>query len=150
MHVRRVLALATAAISPAWLAACGGDDTTADSPTGASGNARVIELAMTEMAFSPATIEVSRGESVVFRFRNDGQVIHEAVIGDENEQLQHGTSMSSTPMGDHDMGTDEEITVEPGKTGELHYTFPDAGSVLIGCHQPGHYEAGMQATVNVS
>lgn len=151
MNFRRALALAaTAAIGTMLLAACGDDDTTADSPTGSTDTARVIEISMTEMAYSPSTIDVSRGETVTFRFHNDGQTIHEAVIGDENDQMQHGTSMSSTPMDGHGMGADDVVTLQPGETGELSYTFPDTGSMLIDCHQPGHYEAGMTATVNVN
>ena len=36
---------------------------------------------------------------------------------------------------------------------ELEYEslrLPDAGQVLIGCHEPGHYIGGMKITVNVA
>lgn len=42
------------------------------------------------------------------------------------------------------------VEVRPGETGELTVTFDKPGDVVIGCHQPGHYEAGMRATVAVS
>ena len=42
------------------------------------------------------------------------------------------------------------VVVQPGKTGELAYRFERSGMTVIGCHQPGHYEAGMRATVNVT
>jgi uncharacterized cupredoxin-like copper-binding protein len=47
-------------------------------------------------------------------------------------------------------GSDDALTVEPGKTGELQHTFDAAGETLIGCHEPGHYEAGMRVAVTVS
>jgi uncharacterized cupredoxin-like copper-binding protein len=150
MNFRRAFALAaTAAIGTIVISACGDDDTTADSSTTASGAGRVIEIAMTEMAYSPSTIDVKRGETVTFRFHNDGRAVHEAFIGNQDDQMQHGTSMSSPPMDSHGMGSDDLVTLEPGDTGELTYTFPEMGSMLIGCHQPGHYEAGMKATINV-
>ena len=37
----------------------------------------------------------------------------------------------------------------PGETGSLSMTFAEARSLLIGCHEPGHYEAGMRATLTV-
>lgn len=49
---------------------------------------------------------------------------------------------------DHSDG--DGITVPPGETGELTYTFSDAGPVLIGCHEPDHYEAGMVIDVAVT
>ena len=47
-------------------------------------------------------------------------------------------------------GDSEVLTVEPGDTGELSYTFDEAGPVQIGCHEPGHFEAGMVLDVEVS
>ena len=48
-------------------------------------------------------------------------------------------------------GSDAEaITVEPGKTGSLTRTFDEAGTVVLGCHEPGHYASGTKATINVS
>jgi uncharacterized cupredoxin-like copper-binding protein len=40
--------------------------------------------------------------------------------------------------------------VEPGEEGEITYTFGSAGELMIGCHEPGHYEAGMNVAVNVA
>ena len=79
---------------------------------------------------------------------------HEAYIGDEQAQEDHATEMMGD--GDHsgdghsmDMGGDDVVTVEPGDTRSMTHTFDDAGTVQIGCHQPGHWESGMKATVNV-
>jgi uncharacterized cupredoxin-like copper-binding protein len=44
----------------------------------------------------------------------------------------------------------DSLLLEPGKSGELTHTFEEAGEILIGCHQPGHYEAGMKTTITVT
>lgn len=43
------------------------------------------------------------------------------------------------------IGHDEQggVRVAPGTTETLEYTFTELGHVLTGCHEPGHYEAGM-------
>lgn len=46
-------------------------------------------------------------------------------------------------MHDEEMG----IAVKPGETKELTLTFDVAGQTLAGCHFPGHYAAGMKATI---
>lgn len=39
------------------------------------------------------------------------------------------------------------ITVKPGKTAELTRTFATAGTIEVGCHEPGHYASGMKIKV---
>lgn len=40
--------------------------------------------------------------------------------------------------------------VQPGATDAFRYTFEQAGEILAGCHEPGHYEAGMVAGMTVT
>lgn len=127
-------------------AACGGDD---DQSATADSDVRTVEIAMQDIAFEPAEVDVARGETVRFIFDNEGKVAHDAFIGDEDAQDEHEEEMSGGGM-HHGDGDDDAITVDPGDTGELTYTFDDAGSVLIGCHQPGHYDAGMVIEVRVT
>jgi len=58
------------------------------------------------------------------------------------QAMQHG--------GQQGMQMSNMVEVAPGETGELVHTCDKDGEVLIGCHQPGHYVAGMKATVSVS
>lgn len=44
----------------------------------------------------------------------------------------------------------DAVTGAPGKTGELTHTFKTGQAVLVGCHQPGHYTAGMKLAVDVA
>jgi uncharacterized cupredoxin-like copper-binding protein len=53
-------------------------------------------------------------------------------------------------MEGHNMEDGDALLLEPGDTGELTHTFDEAGEILIGCHLPGHYEAGMKSTITVS
>lgn len=152
-----LLALATALILVA--AACGGsgdDGVVAESPesTAAESGTRTVEVTMADIAFKPATISVKDGETVRFVFRNEGKLAHDAFIGDEAAQMDHEKEMSSSDtMGGMDHGSggeDNAITVDRGKSGELTHTFRAGDDVLIGCHQPGHYKAGMKLTVDVT
>jgi uncharacterized cupredoxin-like copper-binding protein len=105
---------------------------------------RTIDVAMTDDAYGPSTMAVATGETVRFVFRNGGRVVHEALIGDATVQAQHDAmanmSHSGLPV----------IDVAPGASGELIYTFTRPGTVLIGCHQLGHYALGMRAVITVS
>ncbi len=135
-------------VSVLLIAACGGDDdiNANEVPDGDAGTA--IEVEMRDIAFSPTSIDVEAGDTVRFVFTNTGKLTHEAYIGDAAAQEDHADEMAS--MGGMDHGGDDVLTVEPGKTGELTYTFDDAGTVQIGCHEPSHFEAGMVMDVAVS
>ena len=130
------------------VAACGGDDDDSATDAATDGDAdRTIEIEMVDIAFEPSEVEVEAGETVRFVFTNSGEIPHEAFIGDDDEQAHHAEDMAAA-HGDH--GDTTGITVEPGERGEITHTFGDeVGKVLIGCHQPGHYEGGMVATIDV-
>jgi uncharacterized cupredoxin-like copper-binding protein len=42
-----------------------------------------------------------------------------------------------------------QVTVDPGKTGELVWQFTKAGTFDFACLVPGHFEAGMVGKVRV-
>lgn len=113
---------------------------------------RWVEVTMTENAFTPDRVEVMAGERLSFRFVNEGAVVHEALIGSEAEQAEHEAIMAEEGAeagGDHG-DHHGAVVVQPGETKVTSEVFDEPGTVLIGCHQPGHYEAGMKATVAVS
>lgn len=119
------------------------------SPAASSGGPRTIAVAMTDqLRFEPAQFTVSAGETVRFEVTNTGQIVHEFYIGDEDVQAAHEVEMG----GMSGMGTDEAngLSIEPGHTETLEFTFPDEpGELLIGCHEPGHYAGGMVATITI-
>jgi uncharacterized cupredoxin-like copper-binding protein len=108
---------------------------------------------MVDTAFEPANLEVEAGETIRFVFRNDGNLPHDAFIGDSAAQADHEQEMRDAEGGGHGGHDNGEaggaVTLEPGKTGEITHTF-DQGEILeIGCHQPGHYALGMKVAVSV-
>lgn len=133
-------------------AACGGGGDSGDASAGDEAADRVIEVAMTDNSFDPTSVSVSAGETVTFKFTNHGSVAHDAFIGDAQDQEEHGESMmeAGDEMEGHNMDDGDALLLEPGDSGELTHRFEEAGEILIGCHQPGHYEAGMKSTVTVS
>ncbi len=134
-------------------AACGTDD---GEPSDA-GAAKTVEVEMVDIAYDPDTIKVAKGEEVEFVFVNNGKIRHEAFLGTTDEQRSHGEEMreggeSSSGHDAHGGGGDvgSKVSVEPGKRGSLTTQFEEAGTYEIGCHEPGHYDAGMRVTVEVS
>jgi uncharacterized cupredoxin-like copper-binding protein len=108
--------------------------------------ARTVDVDMRDTAYSPDRLTIRRGETIRFVFRNRGKVAHDAVLGNEKAQAEHEMEMSSGSGMHH--GGGDAVTVDPGRTGTLTHTFR-GGDLLIGCHELGHYAAGMKLTVDV-
>lgn len=107
----------------------------------------VVEVVMTDaMRFVPEPIMVKAGEEVTFVVKNEGLIVHEFFVGTEGEQLDHAKEMAAGGMSH---GHADALSLKAGESGSLTMTFAAAGSLLIGCHEPGHYEAGMKATLTV-
>ena len=117
----------------------------------AATTSRRINVAMEDHKFSPNVLDVRVGDTVTFVFTNFGRVVHDAFIGDKAAQQQHEKEMreAASDGHGHDHAHEGGVTVPPGESGTLDYTFDRAGTLEIGCHQPGHYEAGMIAILNV-
>ena len=123
--------------------ACGSDGESGSDAT------RTIDVDMVDIAFEPDTLDVKKGETVTFRFKNEGKVAHDAFIGDTEAQAEHEEEMGDEKG--HHADEEDAVTVDPGKTGSLTYTFDgDGDSIEIGCHQPGHYAAGMRLKISVA
>lgn len=120
-------------------------------PADASEADRTIEVAVdNELAFDPAEFEVAAGEVVTFLISNIGDIEHEFVLGDEQAQQQMADEMAEDDGHGHSGEMSNAVTIHPGEEAELTWRFPDeATTVLVGCHVPGHYEAGMRGTVTV-
>lgn len=120
---------------------------------GAGGNAsadRTVDVTMRDIAYTPTSIDVKQGETIRFHFTNTGKLVHDAFIGDAKEQNKHEASMRDESGDGHHMHGSDAITLEPGDDADLVHTFKKAGTYFVGCHEEGHYDAGMRITVNVS
>ena len=131
-----------------FVAACGGSATTT-APNTAADAARTVDVVMQDIKFATTTLTVQAGETINFQFTNAGKIAHDAFIGDNVAQIDHEAEMSQ--MGGTGGHATEEgaLVLQPGESGELTYTFDEAGTVEVGCHQPGHYAAGMKIDVTV-
>ena len=65
------------AVASIVLAACGSSGSSTAKPNSSG----VVEITMKDQKFSPDRIELKAGETVTFRFMNDGALVHEAFIG---------------------------------------------------------------------
>jgi uncharacterized cupredoxin-like copper-binding protein len=112
---------------------------------------RVIEIsANDDFTFFPSGATVTKGETVTFRVTNDGKIPHDFVLGDEQVQIEHEEEMAEM---DGDMAMHDEpnaFVLEPGETKDMTWHLTADGEILFGCHQSGHYAAGMKGTVVVS
>jgi uncharacterized cupredoxin-like copper-binding protein len=116
----------------------------------ASGQAkRSVRVEMSDqMRFTPAEVTVKQGEVVRFVPVNNGQVMHEMVLGTMSELKKHAALMQKSPGMQHQH--EPHMThVAPGASGELAWQFTRAGEFYFACLIPGHFEAGMIGRVTV-
>jgi uncharacterized cupredoxin-like copper-binding protein len=100
-----------------------------------TGPVAVVEVSMTEFAFTPASVAVEVGEPVTFIVTNDGVVPHEFEVTSPEGREGHGHD-------DHGEASTLKLVLDPGETGELTVTFDGEQDEIV-CLIPGHYEAGM-------
>lgn len=109
---------------------------------------RTIDIVMNdEMRFVPDHIEVRLGETIRFRHRNQGAVMHEMVIGTSATLAEHAEMMRRSANMAH--GEPWMTHVEPGEHGEMIWQFNRPGKFEFACLIPGHFEAGMVGTIEV-
>ena len=137
-------------------------------PAPADKATRTVEVTLRDIAFEPKSLDVKAGETVRFVLVNNGRLLHEFNLGDgamharhQQEMLQMQQSGQLTPtamkamdhasMGHGQMKHDDpnSVLVEPGKTGELTWTFNKATDLEFACNIPGHYQAGMVGKLKV-
>jgi uncharacterized cupredoxin-like copper-binding protein len=122
-------------------------------PGNAADAARVIEVdANDDFTFGPEQISVSAGETITFVVTNTGVIPHDFTLGDLATQDAHAKEMAEMmATGEMDHHDDPNaVILEAGETKELTWTFTEAGGFYFGCHQPGHYAAGMVGTLGVT
>jgi uncharacterized cupredoxin-like copper-binding protein len=86
--------------------------------------------------FSPPTVTVVAGETITFAVTAAGPAVHEFKVGPLDAVLADG-----------DVPEIAGITMMQTRT--LTYTFSGDGPFGYACHEPGHFEAGMQGRVLV-
>jgi uncharacterized cupredoxin-like copper-binding protein len=105
---------------------------------------RVTKVGIDHSAFDPGSFEFEAGERVRFVIHNHDPIDHEFILGDEEVQARHESG--SEP--DHG-AIPGEVSIDAGETRTTTYVFDESGTLIIGCHLPGHYDYGMRAEVTV-
>lgn len=165
-----LFAISTAFVAPAF-AGEGHGDNAAGKPGKASAVSRTIKVMMYDNYYEPAEIAVKEGETVKFVITNAGELVHEFNIGTPEAHVAHAPEMMM--MVDHGIleadrinweaakkmqkemghGMHEEpnsALLEPGKSAEIIWQFPDHATLEFACNVPGHYDAGMAGDIKLS
>jgi uncharacterized cupredoxin-like copper-binding protein len=103
-----------------------------------------VEMAIRYSKFDPGRLTVAAGTTVRFVVDNRDPIDHELIVGDREVQGRHEN-------GNHAKhgAVPGEVTAPAGTVVETTYTFDEPGTVLFGCHLPGHYGYGMRGTIRV-
>ncbi len=110
---------------------------------------RTITMSMDDtMHYSQSALRVAEGETVTFAITNKGKLLHELVLGTEDELKKHAELMRRNPGMEHD--EPYMAHVKPGSTEKITWKFTKPGTFLYGCLVAGHFEAGMKGTVVVA
>ena len=139
MRGRALLAL-LALLAAAALAGCAAP---AGGESGGGGE-RTVALTAHWSRFSTEEIEVPVGTTVRFVIHNTDPVPHELIVGDQATQDVHEKGTEA-----HHGERPGEVSVPAGTTAETTYRFDRRGTVLFGCHLPGHWAYGMRGTIQV-
>jgi len=108
---------------------------------------RTIKVeASDKMRFSHEPFNIKDGETIKFIVSNKGAIPHEFSIGTKDEHESHGKMMMANPNMHHGPGG-ASITIKPGTTESLIWSFEKAWKVEAACNIPGHYQAGMRSPV---
>jgi uncharacterized cupredoxin-like copper-binding protein len=118
------------------LAAC------SNSPTASQ---EEIEIGIRYSSFRPEKLTVEEGTTVTFVIRNSDPIDHEFILGDEEVQRVHELGTEA-----HHGAKPGEVSIPAGTERTTTYTFEESGTLIYGCHLPGHYGYGMKGSVTVS
>ena len=110
---------------------------------------RTIAISMGDgMRYSQSEIRIKQGDTVTFVVSNKGKLMHELVIGTEDELQKHAGLMRKNPEMEH--GEPYMAHVKPGATERMTWRFTKPGTFQYCCLVAGHFEAGMKGTIVVA
>ena len=147
----------------ATLAACdaGAPAGTPPITPGTSAAPRDVNIVMRDYAYVPSIVDLHAGETVTLHVINGGLVVHEAVLGDIDQQM--AWESAEAAVADHPPGPTPTVpdpagfpglrlVAESGQRLDITWTVPSdatkaASGWFVGCHIPGHWEKGMVVPV---
>ena len=122
-------------------------------PMKAADATRVIEItAHDDFTFVPASVVVEIGETVTFRVENVGLLDHDFTLDDSDTQDEHEAEMAEMAAAGNMVMHEEPnaFGIASGETKEMTWHFTQPGEILVGCHTPGHYAAGMFGFITIN
>jgi uncharacterized cupredoxin-like copper-binding protein len=123
-------------------AACGG------------GGGNSVSATLSDFKIDLGSTTADAGE-VTFEIKNDGPSAHEFVVfrtdlaPDQLPTKEESGAVIVDEEGEGVEAVDEVEDIEPGSSPELKVTL-EAGSYVVICNLPAHYEQGMHAALTVS
>jgi uncharacterized cupredoxin-like copper-binding protein len=117
------------------LPACGGEGT--DGP-------RTVQVLIEHSRFQPTEMTFEPGTTVTFVVRNTDPIDHEFILGDRAVQDRHENGTEP-----HHGTVPGEVSIAAGQEATTTYRFTAPGTLIFGCHLPGHYAYGMRGVVVV-
>lgn len=115
----------------------------------ASNAQRTVNVTLSDnMRFDPKSLTVKQGETVRFVVKNEGQMMHEFVIGTIEANQEHAELMKRFPNMEHE--APYMAHVASGKTKEIVWTFNRPGEFQFACLIAGHFDAGMVGAIQVA
>ncbi|MEQ8335437.1 cupredoxin domain-containing protein [Nisaea sp.] len=132
---------------------------------------RTIEITMHDNFYEPESLNIKEGETIRFVIRNAGEFVHEFNIATaamheahrpemmmmvehgvlEPDRINHEAAKAMQASMGHGMHDEaNSVLLEPSKSGEIIWTFPENAELEFACNVPGHYETGMHGTVKLS
>ena len=116
----------------------------------------VVEIDLLEFGYSCELPRLDLGTVLEVRMTNIGAVEHEAVFGDlaaQNAAAAEMADASTATEDDDGHGDDHDsptLVLAAGESGSIVVTMEEPGDMIIGCHVPGHWDAGMRSDYVVS
>lgn len=101
-----------------------------------------------KMIFKPNAFKVRKGQTVIFKIKNAGEMDHEFVLDQEDKIMEHKALMEKFPEMEHD--DPNAVRLQAGKSGEVVWKFTNGGTFKFACLVPGHFEAGMHGDITVA
>ncbi|MBP0115724.1 cupredoxin domain-containing protein [Bradyrhizobium vignae] len=148
--IKLALALAALSTAPAFAHdkhGHGHENYSAGEPGDPKKPARTIEVLLNEIDYTPAKIEVKRGEQIRFVLRNVGKEDHEFLLATTKENLAHAEEMKKHPHMEHD--DPNAVRLAPSMTAEILWKFSKPGTFEYSCLIPDHRDNGMIGHVTV-
>ncbi|MFN2390069.1 MAG: cupredoxin domain-containing protein [Actinomycetota bacterium] len=106
---------------------------------------RTVVIRVEHSRFMPSELSIPAGTTVRFVVDNRDPIDHELIVGPQDVQDRHEQGTEA-----HHGERPGEISVPAGARRSTTYSFMDPGTVLFGCHLPGHYAYGMKGTITVT